>query len=120
MALPEVATKSGAPTGPAPAGHATAAAGSLQRVLGPVGVSLLTLSVLTPGASVLVSGVEVVHGAGTGAALAFLLGGLLTLVFTLSQAELGAAFPLAGGDYATIGNALGPRTGFIQFGLVLF
>jgi amino acid transporter len=45
---------------------------------------------------------------------------LLTLVFTMSQAELGAAFPLAGGDYATIGNALGPRAGFIQFGIVLF
>ncbi len=95
-------------------------AGSLQRVLGPVGVSLLTLSVLSPGASVLVAGVDVVHRAGTGAALAFLLGGLLTLIFTLSQAELGAAFPLAGGDYATIGNALGPRAGFIQFGLILF
>ena len=68
----------------------------------------------------LVTGVDVVHRAGTWAALAFLLGGLLTLIFTLSQAELGAAFPLAGGDYATIGNALGPRAGFIQFGLVLF
>ncbi len=104
MALPEVEMR----------------AGSLQRVLGPVGVSLLTLSVLSPGASILVTGVDVVHRAGTGAAIAFLLGGLLTLVFTMSQAELGAAFPLAGGDYATIGNALGPRAGFIQFGLILF
>jgi amino acid transporter len=95
-------------------------AGSLQRVLGPVGVSLLTLSVLSPGASTLVAGVDVVHRAGTGAALAFLLGGLLTLVFMMSQAELGAAFPLAGGDYATIGNALGPRAGFVQFALILF
>jgi amino acid transporter len=120
MASPEAALSSTALSDPVPAPHENAASGSLQRVLGPVGVSLLTLSVLTPGASVLVSGVEVVHGAGTGAALAFLLGGLLTLVFTLSQAELGAAFPLAGGDYATIGNALGPRAGFIQFGLVLF
>ena len=120
MALPEAATNSAALTDPARASHAPAAGGTLQRVLGPVGVSLLTLSVLTPGASVLVSGVEVVHSAGTGAALAFLLGGILTLVFTLSQAELGAAFPLAGGDYATIGNALGARAGFIQFGLVLF
>lgn len=95
-------------------------AGSLQRVLGPVGVSLLTLSVLSPGASILVAGVDVVHRAGTGSALAFLLGGLLTLVFTTSQAELGAAFPLAGGDYATTGNALGPRAGFVQFGLIMF
>jgi amino acid transporter len=120
MALPEAVTNSEAFSSSRAASHSAVAGGSLQRVLGPVGVSLLTLSVLTPGASVLVSGVEVVHGAGTGAALAFLLGGLLTLVFTMSQAELGAAFPLAGGDYATIGHALGPRAGFLQFGLVVF
>ena len=78
------------------------------------------LGALCPVLRVLDSGVDVVHRAGTWAAVAFLLGGLLTLIFTLSQAELGAAFPLAGGDYATVGNALGPRYGFIQFGLVLF
>jgi amino acid transporter len=118
MALPEVATEMAVPSALVP--KVGIAGASLERVLGPIGVSLLTLSVLTPGASVLVTGVEVVHRAGTGAALAFLLGGLLTLVFTLSQAELGAAFPLAGGDYATTGNAFGPRAGFIQFGLILF
>jgi amino acid transporter len=120
MALPELATEAASLNGGTFTPYTGTGSGSLQRVLGPIGVSLLTLSVLTPGASVLVTGVEVVHRAGTGAALAFLLGGLLTLVFTMSQAELGAAFPLAGGDYATIGNALGPRAGFIQFGLVLF
>src|SRR5512140_357881 len=117
MALPEVVT---GPSDEFVVRHVGTETGSLQRVLGPIGVSLLTLSVLTPGASVLVTGVDVVHHAGTGAALAFLLGGLLMLMYTLSQAELGAAFPLAGGDYAMIGNSLGPRAGFIQFGLVLF
>ena len=81
---------------------------------------MLTLSVLSPGASVLVAGADVLHEAGTGAALAFLLGGLLTLVFTFAQAELGLSFPLAGGGYATIGNTLGPRGGFVQFGVNLF
>ena len=96
-----------------------AAAAGLQRVLGPTGVTLLTLSALSPGASVLVAGGDILHQAGTGAALAFLLGGILTLMFTFAQAELGSSFPLAGGDYATIGNALGPRAGFAQFGIVL-
>ncbi|MDH7975239.1 APC family permease [Sphingomonas sp. AR_OL41] len=91
----------------------------LQRVLGPIGVTMLTLSVLSPGASVLVAGADILHQAGTGAALAFLLGGLLTLIFTFAQAELGSSFPLAGGDYATIGNTLGPRAGFVQFGVNL-
>jgi amino acid transporter len=96
-----------------------ATAPALQRVLGAVGVTMLTLSVLSPGASVLVAGADILHQAGTGAALAFLLGGLLTLVFTFAQAELGSSFPLAGGDYATIGNTLGPRGGFVQFGVNL-
>ena len=96
-----------------------ATAPALQRVLGPIGVTMLTLSVLSPGASVLVAGADILHQAGTGAALAFLLGGLLTLIFTFAQAELGSSFPLAGGDYATIGNTLGPRGGFVQFGVNL-
>ena len=50
---------------------------AFKRVLGPVGVTMLTLSVLSPGASVLVAGADILHQAGTGAALAFLLGGCL-------------------------------------------
>lgn len=96
---------------------AETSAPQLQRVLGPTGVTLLTLSVLSPGASVLVAGGDILHQAGTGAAIAFLLGGVLTLIFTFAQAELGSSFPLAGGDYATIGNTLGPRGGFAQFGI---
>lgn len=91
----------------------------LTRVLGPLGVALLTLSVLSPGASVLVAGADILHHAGTGAPLAFMLGGLLTLVFTFAQAELGSSFPLAGGDYATIGNTLGPLAGFLSFGAAM-
>lgn len=95
-------------------GGGVAHAGSLERTLGPV--ALLTLSVLSPAASVFVTGADIVHEAGTGAALAFLAGGLLTLVFTFAQAELGASFPSAGGDYAMVGRVLGPRWGFVQFG----
>ena len=39
------------------------------------------------------------------------------MIFTFAQAELGSSFPLAGGDYATIGNTLGPRGGFAQSGI---
>ncbi len=97
--------------------QAAIAAPGLKRTLGPVAVSLLTLSVLSPAASVFITGADIIHQAGTGAALAFIFGGLLTLIFTFAQAELGSAFPFAGGDYATIGQALGPRWGFVQFGL---
>ncbi len=96
-----------------------AQAEQLKRTLGPLSVSLLTLSVLSPAASVFITGADIVHQVGTGAALAFLAGGLLTLVFTFAQAELGATFPFAGGDYAMIGQVLGPRWGCVQFGLDL-
>ncbi len=96
-----------------------AQAESLKRTLGPVSVSLLTLSVLSPAASVFVTGADVVHQVGTGAALAFVVGGVLTLVFTVAQAELGGRYPFAGGDYAMIGQVLGPRSGCVQFGLDL-
>lgn len=99
---------------------ATVTAGTthaLRRTLGPVAVSLLTLSVLSPAASVFITGADIVNQAGTGAALAFIVGGLLTLIFTFAQAELGSTFPFAGGDYAMVGRVLGPRWGFVQFGL---
>ena len=92
---------------------------ALHRVLGPVGISLLTLSVLSPAASVFVTGSDLLRQVGGWTALAFLLGGALTLVFTAAQAELGSAFPTAGGDYATVGRTLGPRAGFVFFGLNL-
>lgn len=44
---------------------------ALTRSLGPIGVALLTLSVLSPAASVFISGADIVHQAGTGAALSF-------------------------------------------------
>ena len=43
-----------------------ATAPALQRVLGPIGVTMLTLSVLSPGASVLVAGADILHQPGTG------------------------------------------------------
>ena len=95
------------------------AAAGLKRTLGPLAVALLTLSVLSPATSVFVTGADIVHQTGTGAALAFLAGGVVTLIFVFAQAELGAAFPFAGGDYAMIGHVLGPRAGFVQFGLDL-
>ena len=69
------------------------ASGSLARVLSPFEVVLLTLSALSPVLSVFIGGNAVLHMAGTGAALAFLLGGLFNACFCLLYAEIGAAFP---------------------------
>lgn len=74
-----------------------AAAGGLRRVLSPVGVTLLTFSALSPVVSIYIGGNAVLHLAGAGAALAFLAGGVASAILTLLYAEIGAAFPRAGG-----------------------
>jgi len=95
---------------------AVAAPARLKRSLGGLGIMMLTLSVLSPASSVFISGNDIIHTAGTGAALAFVIGSLIVFNTQSLYAELGASFPLAGGEYAYIGNVLGPLPGF----LVLF
>jgi amino acid transporter len=85
---------------------------TLDRALGPAGVMLLTLSALSPVASVYITGAGVLHLAGTGAALAFLAGGMIAAILALLYAELGAAFPGAGGIYASLARVLGPSGAF--------
>ena len=82
------------------------------KTLGPIGVVLLTFSALSPALSVFVGGSSLLHMAGTGAAIAFIGGGLVSAVTALLYAELGAAFPRAGGLYPTVAGALGPTFAF--------
>ena len=81
------------------------------RSLSGLGVIILTLSVLSPGVSVLVSGGAIMTEAGTGTVLAFVLGSLVCYCQTSMAAELGAAYPTAGYDYAAIGHAIGDWAG---------
>ena len=90
----------------------TPAASPFLKSLGPLGIMLLTLSALSPVASVYISGNDILHLAGTGAALAFILGGVIAAALALLYAELGAAFPAAGAVYPSIAGALGPGWAF--------
>jgi amino acid transporter len=91
----------------------------LHRQLGAIGVLFLTISALSPAASVFVAGASVVHSAGTGAALGFLAGGVIAAILALLYAELAASFPHAGGPYGSVSGALGSRAGFIVQALFL-
>ncbi|MDE2356774.1 MAG: APC family permease [Alphaproteobacteria bacterium] len=91
----------------------------LHRVLSPLGVTFLTFSALSPAFSVYVGGDVVLHIAGTGAALAFLLGGLTAAILGVLYAEVGAAFPGAGGVYPSLTALLGPQTAFPYVVLML-
>ena len=84
----------------------------LRRKLSSFGVLLLTLSCLSPVFSVYGPGSDVLQHAGTGAAALFLIGIAAALVWAIVYAELGSAYPYAGGDYVGVGSTLGPAAGF--------
>lgn len=90
----------------------SAGGGKLERVLSPLEVMLLTLSALSPALSVFVGGNAVLHLAGTGAALGFILGGVVAALFALLYAELASGKAGAGGTYAGLNAFLGPRWTF--------
>src|SRR3984885_13100682 len=93
------------------AADAAATAPKFKRTLSGLGVIILTLSVLSPGVSIFVSGGTIIQQAGSAAIVAFLLGGLINYCQTSMIAELGAAYPTAGYDYAAIGHAIGDWAG---------
>jgi amino acid transporter len=82
-----------------------------HRSLSGIGVVILTLSMLSPGVSIFVGGAAILQQVGTGAVLAFLIGSLVCYCQTSMSAELGAAYPTAGADYAAIGHAVGDWAG---------
>jgi amino acid transporter len=84
----------------------------LAKSLGPVGVMLLTFSALSPVVSFYVAGDTVLHMAGTGAGLAYIVGAVGSALLALLFAEIGAAFPGAGGIYPSIRAILGAITSF--------
>jgi amino acid transporter len=80
---------------------------TLHRTLTPVEVMFLTFSALSPSMSVFIYGDSILHLAGTGTAAAVLVGGAIAAVMAFLYAELGAAFPEAGGLYPSLVRILG-------------
>jgi amino acid transporter len=92
---------------------------ALHRQLSPFGVWLLALSCLSPVLSVYGVGGDVLVHAGTGTVLLFLLGLGAALLWGFVYAELGSAFPYAGGDYVGVGRTLGGWAGAATLALWL-
>ncbi|HZC17097.1 MAG TPA: APC family permease, partial [Caulobacteraceae bacterium] len=91
-----------------------------QRSLHRLATLLITLSGITPAASVFIMGSDVIRQAGTGAVICFAAAAVLGLATAYVYAELSSAFPLTGGEYSMIGRALGPSYGFMALGLNIF
>jgi amino acid transporter len=91
--------------------------GRLRRELSSFAVLLLTLSSLSPVVSVFGIGGDVLHQAGAGAATLFGLAILAALIWAVVYAELGSAYPYAGGDYVGVGRVLGGWAGCVTLAL---
>ena len=98
-------------------GARPAAATRLHRGLSAFDALLLTLSCLSPVFSVYGPGSQVLQQTGSGAATLFVIGIGAAAVWGIVYAELGSAYPYAGGDYVGVGSILGPAAGFVCLAL---
>lgn len=85
--------------------------GALARVLGWRGAVLITLSAVTPAASVFVIAPTAVRALGGTSLIVFVAGALLCLACAMCYAELASGLPLAGGEYSYAARILGAGTG---------
>jgi amino acid transporter len=91
--------------------------GGLRRELSSFAVLLLTLSSLSPVVSVFGVGGDVLHQAGAAAAGLFGVAILAAVVWAVVYAELGSAYPYAGGDYVGVGRILGSWAGVVTLAI---
>jgi amino acid transporter len=92
---------------------------AFTRSMRVTGVLLLTLSTITPAASVFVVIPGILGQAGTGALISLAAAAAVALAMSLVYGELASAFPHAGGEYAMLGRTLGPFVGFVYMGVNL-
>ncbi|GAB2743803.1 APC family permease [Kitasatospora kifunensis] len=87
----------------------------LQRSLGVVGGTLLTLSCVTPASSLFVIVPSLFNALGTATALTIGVGALICVAVAFCYSELGTLIPSAGGEYAMVGTLAGRFAGWLVF-----
>jgi amino acid transporter len=81
----------------------------LSRSLRVLGNVMITLSSITPASSVFIIIPAILLGVGTGSFLALVFAALVGVFMAFCWAELCAAYPIAGGDYAVVWHAFKGR-----------
>jgi amino acid transporter len=96
----------------------------LHRSIGVLGNVMITLSGVTPASSVFIIAPVALVAAGSGSFLAFVFAAIVGVFMAFCWAELSAAYPIAGGDYALVWHSfkgrsswLGGPLSFITFAL---
>lgn len=85
----------------------------LRRALSVPNVVALSVSDITPMASLLVIAPAVLAIAGTGGLLAYIIGCVIAICVATCMAEMGSMYPVAGGLYSIVGRVLGRPLGFV-------
>lgn len=91
----------------------------LKRSFGAVGNAILTLSAMSPATTVFVYVSVLFFLVGSWSFPATIIAAFIAAGMGLVYAELGTAYPIAGGEYAIIGRVLGRGAGFIVFVVIL-
>ena len=86
----------------------------LRRDLGVTGNVVLCVAAITPAVVVFAVAPVIFKLTGTGAFWVLIIGGLLGAAMAFCWAELGSAFPIAGGDYTIVSRTLGRALGFVS------
>ena len=84
----------------------------LKREMSGFGGMIITLTGLSPSIGVFIAAPVIIQQSGSFVVAACVMAVLLGLVVSGVYAELGSAFPNAGGDYVLIGETLGPTLRF--------
>jgi amino acid transporter len=85
----------------------------LSRSIGILGNVFITLSGVTPASSVFIIAPVALIAAGSGSFLAFVFAAIVGVFMAFCWAELSAAYPIAGGDYALVWHSFKGRTSFL-------
>jgi amino acid transporter len=91
----------------------------LSRVLTVFESVLITLSCVSPASAVFIIVPVLFAGFGTVSFISMCIASLISVCMALCWAELGARYPVTGGDYCIISRAIGPAWGFSAFSLHL-
>src|SRR5215472_3605933 len=82
----------------------------LSRSINVLGNVFITLSGVTPAASVFIIAPVALAAAGSGSFLSFVFAAIVGVFMAFCWAELSAAFPIAGGDYALVWHSFKGKT----------
>lgn len=87
----------------------------LSRAIGVLGNICITVSGITPTASIFIIAPVAFANQGSGTFLAFVIAAIIGLGMAMCYSELGSTFPIVGGQYSIVARVLGRPIGFLAF-----